>query len=174
MNDLDLAVELVNTVYALADPPDRLTDVEHFRAILRGGGHGPLAEQLVESDLLRLRTFREQLRTVFHAEDPTEAATLVNAMLQDASAVPQLAVGDNHRLGLSWGAAEHGARALIARLTGAVCEHLTEHGIHRLGVCAAAPCECVFVDRTRPGTRKYCCDACNDRVAAAHYRRVRH
>jgi predicted RNA-binding Zn ribbon-like protein len=44
-------------------------------------------------------------------------------------------------------------------------------GTGRLGVCGSDPCRCVFVDRTRAGTRKYCCTYCNDRFAARAYRR---
>ena len=40
-----------------------------------------------------------------------------------------------------------------------------------VGVCGSDPCRCVFVDRTRGGTRKYCCTYCNDRFAARAYRR---
>ena len=49
--------------------------------------------------------------------------------------------------------------------------YVVEHGTGRLGVCGSDPCRCVFVDRTRAGTRKYCCTYCNDRFAARAYRR---
>jgi len=44
-------------------------------------------------------------------------------------------------------------------------------GTGRLGVCGSDPWRCVFVDRTRAGTRKYCCPYRNDRFAARSYRR---
>ena len=53
----------------------------------------------------------------------------------------------------------------------AVAAYVVEHGPVRLGVCGSDPCRCVFVDRTRGGTRKYCCTYCNDRFAARAYRR---
>ena len=65
----------------------------------------------------------------------------------------------------------HGIAALEARLPAAVAGFVAEHGTKRLGVCGSDPCRCVFVDRTRAGTRKYCCSYCNDRFAARAYRR---
>ena len=48
---------------------------------------------------------------------------------------------------------------------------VADHGLSGCGICGSDPCRCVFVDRTRAGTRKYCCDYCNDRLAARAYRR---
>jgi predicted RNA-binding Zn ribbon-like protein len=72
------------------------------------------------------------------------------------------------------GAQTGGIDALTARLAGALATHIASHGLRRLGICSAAPCTCVFVDHTRPRTRKYCCDQCNDGAAtAAYYQRKR-
>ncbi|MEU6584012.1 CGNR zinc finger domain-containing protein [Nocardia sp. NPDC046763] len=171
-DDLDLGVELINTVYLLADPPDRLTTTEYFRALLRRGDEIQLAAELADTDLDRLRTLREQLRPLFECEDRARATALANAMLSEYAAVPQLSQDGDGSVRIRPAGHARGFDALAARIVAAVAEHLVAHGIRRLGVCAAAPCDCVFVDRTRPGTRKYCCDGCNDRAAAAaHYRR---
>jgi predicted RNA-binding Zn ribbon-like protein len=61
--------------------------------------------------------------------------------------------------------------ALRARLLAALSAHLIRHGTVRIGVCQAEPCTCVYVDRSRARTRRYCCDQCNDRAAASAYRR---
>ncbi|MCX4095774.1 CGNR zinc finger domain-containing protein [Nocardia sp. alder85J] len=173
VTDLDLAVELVNTVYPLATPPDRLTGVEHFRGILRDVGDHTLAGQLADTDLTALRDLRARVRAVFAADTAPAAATAANAVLQDGGRAPRMVAAPDGTLRLDWVGEARGLTALAARLAAALTGHLTTHGLGRLGVCAAAPCDCVFVDRTRPGTRKYCCDACNDRAAAGHYRRRR-
>jgi predicted RNA-binding Zn ribbon-like protein len=174
MDDLDLAVELVNTVWVLSDPPDALTSTDVYSHILVSAGEGKLAAELARSDLGRLRVLRERLRPVFHAQTAQEAAALVNSLLREAQAVPQLTVTPTGRLALAWGANRRGVDALAARLAGALATHIASHGLSRLGICSAAPCTCVFVDHTRPRTRKYCCDQCNDRAAAAaYYRRKR-
>jgi len=169
MNDLDLVVELINTVWVLADPPDSLTDTNVYRDILIGVGERQLADDLATSDLGRLRALRERLRAVFHAHTAEEAATLVNRLLEEHAVIPQLVTGQEGNISLAWGAGRRAYDALAARLPAALATHLATHGLDRLGTCNAAPCTCVFVDRTRPGTRKYCCDQCNDRAAAAAY-----
>ena len=178
MNDLDLVVELINTVWVLADPPDSLTDTSVYRDILIGAGESQLADDLATSDLGRLRALRERLRAVFHAHTAQEAAALVNTLLQENAVTPQLVAGQEGDISLAWGAGRRGYDALAARLPAALAihlaTHLATHRLTRLGICAAPPCTCVFVDRTRPGTRKYCCDQCNDRAAAAAYYQRKH
>jgi predicted RNA-binding Zn ribbon-like protein len=169
MNDLDLVVELINTVWVLTDPPDSLTSIGVYRDILIGAGERQLAHDLRASDLGRLRALRERLRAVFHTQTAQEAAALVNTLLQEHAVIPQLVAGQEGEISLAWGAGRRGFDALAARLPAALATHLATYGLGRLGICQAAPCTCVFVDRTRPGTRKYCCDQCNDRAAAAAY-----
>lgn len=171
VDDLELAVELINTVYELADPPDRLTDVGFYQRGLVRLGAAELAEQLTPQDLQPLRVLRDRLRAVFVSRSTEEAKPLLNALLKEANAVPQLQLEGGGRLALDWGDGRYGYSALAARLPGALATFIAAHnGVQRLGVCAAAPCECVFVDRTRPGNRRYCCEQCNDRAASAAYR----
>ena len=60
---------------------------------------------------------------------------------------------------------------LTARLATALAEAVAARGFSRFGTCDAGPCSCVYLDRTRSGNRRYCCDICNGRAAAAAYRR---
>lgn len=169
MDDLDLVVELINSRWVLADPPDRLSRIDYYRDVLVRCGEAQLADELNPADLDRLRTFRERLRAVFHAPSENAAVALVNTLLRQANVIPQLTSKIDGDLTISWAASRHGLEALAARLPGALAEHIANHRMRRLGVCAATPCDAVFVDRTRPKTRKYCCDQCNDRAAAAAY-----
>ena len=142
-SDLDIVVLLLNSLDLLEDPPDRLAG---------------------------LRQLREALRAVFHAGSPAEAASLLNPMLVHASAVPQLmASGAGLRIQVAPQA--RGLAALSARLPAALAEYIAHRGVGRLGTCAALPCQCAFLDRTRAQTRRFCCTACNDRAAALLYRR---
>ncbi len=43
----------------------------------------------------------------------------------------------------------------------------------RIGRCAGAPCCCVFVDRSKNRSRRYCTQLCADRVNQANARRRR-
>jgi predicted RNA-binding Zn ribbon-like protein len=168
--DLDLAVELINTHWVLANPPDRLTDVGVYQRILRDAGEETLATELTGTDLGELRALRDQLRPVFAAQTTETAAGVVDEMLRDA-VLPARLAADAAAARWDWGAGQHGIAALRARLLAALATNLIRHGTERMGVCQASPCDCVYVDRSRARTRRYCCDQCNDRAAAAAYRR---
>ena len=169
-SDLDLVVLLLNSLDLLEDPPDRLTDLNWLGEVLAAVGRDDIGGALTAADLAGLRQLRESLRAVFQARSPAEAASLLNPMLVDASAVPRLmASGGGLRLQVAPEA--RGLAALSARLPAALAEYIAHRGIGRLGTCAALPCQCVFLDRTRARTRRFCCTACNDRAAALLYRR---
>jgi predicted RNA-binding Zn ribbon-like protein len=168
-HDVDLAVELINTYWVLDSPPDSLIDISAFQRILRDAAEDNLADQLGPTDLDELRALRDRLKPVFAAGTIEEAVSALNPMLRKTTA-GQLALRDRTA---HWdpAAGQHGMAALRARLLAALAAHLVRHGIVRLGVCQAAPCNCVYVDHSRARTRRYCCDQCNDRAAAAAYRR---
>jgi predicted RNA-binding Zn ribbon-like protein len=168
--DLDLAVELINTHWVLASPPDRLTDIAVFRRILRDRGEHTLASQLLPNDLPALRTLRTQVKPVFAAATTGAAVAILDPLLRDATIPARLAPADGSAR-WDWGADQLGITALRSRLLAALATHLTRHGTTRLGICQADPCRCVYLDRSRARTRRYCCDQCNDRAAAAAYRR---
>ena len=168
--DLDLAVELINTDWVLASPPDRLTDIGVWQRILRDAGEVALAAQLSPDDLAELRELRAQLKPVFAAGTVAAAVGILDPLLRDAAIPARLAPGDGSAR-WDWGAGQQGMAALRTRLLTALATQLIRHGTDRLGICQAHPCTCVYVDRSRARTRRYCCDQCNDRAAAAAYRR---
>jgi predicted RNA-binding Zn ribbon-like protein len=176
LGDLDLALLLVNSHDLLEDPPDRLTDLEWLTSVLRWAGHADLADDLRPADLRRLRSLRGVLRSAFEVTDVKAAADALNPQLLKARAVFLLDVpGRSRSKGARFVAAPDrtGYAALAARLPAALAAHIAEHGVGRLGICASDPCRCAFVDRTRAGTRRYCCTVCNDRQAARAYRQRR-
>src|SRR5258708_29990185 len=92
--DLDLAVELVNTYWVLASPPDRLTDVGAWQQILRDAGEDALAGELRPDDLTELRELRDAIKPVFAAESAASAVALHDPPLRDAATPPPLVVAD--------------------------------------------------------------------------------
>lgn len=170
-SDVELALLLVNSMDLLEDPPDRLVDLGWLTHVFGRVGHGDLAGELRPRDLPRLRRLRDALRKVFETYDDGAAAAVLNPLLQKAKAIPLVDVNQLGEATLRVGVGLHGIAALEARLPAAVASFVAEHGTRRLGVCGSDPCRCVFVDRTRAGTRKYCCSYCNDRFAARAYRR---
>ena len=167
--DLDLAVLMVNTVDLLEDPPDRLSDLTWLTSAYGQVGHAALAADLSDADLPRLQDLRHGLRIAFDASDVATAAAALNPMLESARAVFVL-VPHSGAADFLVDPSRRGVDALEARLPAAVARHVAQHGVDRLGVCVGDPCRCVFVDRTRAGTRRYCCTWCNDRTAARAYR----
>jgi predicted RNA-binding Zn ribbon-like protein len=170
-SDVELALLLVNSMDLLEDPPDRLADLHWLTQVFTRVGHADLAGALTPRDLPRLRRLRDALRAVFETYDDDEAAAVLNPLLEKARAIPLLARKQDGSTALVVGIGLHGISALEARLPSAVASFVAEHGTRRLGVCGSDPCRCVFVDRTRAATRKYCCSYCNDRFAARAYRR---
>ena len=132
-----------------------------------------MAVELRPSDLDGLHVLRAGLRTAFEASEVGVAAGILNPMMVSAGAVPLL-VEDPAAPGrgrFETAVDRRGLAALEARLPLAVARQITAFGIARLGTCGSDPCRCAFVDRTRAGTRRYCCVWCNDRSAARAYRR---
>jgi predicted RNA-binding Zn ribbon-like protein len=170
-DDLTLAVLLVNSLDDMADPPDRLTGIDWYAAVLRETGHPGQAAALRPADVPGLVALRTGLRAAFTADTAEAAAAALNPLLLSAGAIPVLVPAADGTPGLAVAPGETGAGALSARLPAAVAGFIARHGLRRLGSCAARPCACVFVDRTRAGNRRFCCDQCNDRAAASAYRR---
>jgi predicted RNA-binding Zn ribbon-like protein len=168
--DLDLAVELVNTYWVMTTPADRLTGTAVYQRILYDAGEGGLAAQLFAANLAELRILRSDLAEVFAATTTQDAVDRLDPLLADAAVTARLTVDDNNARWV-YSSDRNGVSALSGRLLGALATHIIRTGTQRMGVCQATPCNCVYIDRSRARTRRYCCDQCNDRAAASAYRR---
>jgi predicted RNA-binding Zn ribbon-like protein len=168
-SDVELALLLVNSHDLLEKEPDRLADLTWLTRAFTSVGHGDLVAALSDEDLSGLRELRDALRRVFESDDAGEVAAALNPLLERTRTL--LVVGPDGNPALQVGVGLRGLAALEARLPAALASYVADHGLDRLGVCGSDPCRCVFVDRTRAGTRKYCCTYCNDRFAARAYRR---
>jgi predicted RNA-binding Zn ribbon-like protein len=172
-DSIALAVALANTWDVLNDPPEHLDDVEMLRVILKAFELNEEAERARDRDLAPLRAVRDRLRAAFGAADESTAVETLNALAREAGAIPQLAPKDGgwtFRYGV-------GRRPLADELAGrasvALLGVIEEGGWSRFGLCAASPCCCVFVDRSRNRSRRYCCHYCADRATQAAARRRR-
>jgi predicted RNA-binding Zn ribbon-like protein len=163
-----LAVALVNTWDELEEPPELLRDVPVLQRVLQRHGFESEAQQVTERDLDGARKLRDRLRTAFEVDRAEIAVGFLNQILDGSEAKPQL-TRDDHAWRLRW----YGAPLDVLASTTAMSllEAIRDDGWERFGVCAAAPCCCVFVDRSRNRSRRYCSTLCADRVAQAAYRR---
>ena len=162
---LRAAVDLVNT----AEEPDTLTSVaeldawysEHRFTGRRDGD---------EAELAALRALRPVLRELLTA-DRDRAAELVNAMLADADALPQLVRHD----GLDWHihAVPRDApldRRVVVETAMAMVDVIRTGELSRLSVCADDRCGGLVLDLSRNRSRRFCSTTCANRNAVAAYR----
>lgn len=173
----DFAVRLVNT-----EEPGRgtdvLTSVETVKELF--GPSKQAARRASEADIARLRAVRTRLRAVFTAaseEDEVRAVDLLNALLMEYPASPQIA-GHDYRdeegnprwhLHLAENPANAGAGYAAIACMG-LAFSLTDLGVDRLGICEADPCRNAYLDTSTNRSRRYCSDRCATRANVAAYR----
>ena len=166
------AVDLMNTWDELEPPAERLRDTATLKRFLERRGLRAEARGATSRDLARVRSVRDGLRASFTAEDEEAAVVRLNRVLDRSRARPQLA-----RSGDGWQVRWVGGVVDVVASTAAMAllEAISEDSWERFGTCAGAPCCCVFVDRSKNRSRRFCSDLCADRVAQAALRaRRRH
>jgi predicted RNA-binding Zn ribbon-like protein len=162
---LRAAVSLVNS----AEDPDTLTDVSQLDAWYEEHGFTGRHDSSA-SELEAVRALRPVLRRLLTAERD-DAAELVNAMLADAQAVPQLRRHD----GLDWHI--HAVpldapldRRIAVEVAMAMVDVIRADELSRLAVCADQRCDGLVLDLSRNRSRRFCSTACANRNAVAAYR----
>lgn len=130
-----------------------------------------LAELAQDQDAAVLHRFALELRAVFEAGTAAEVVRLVNALLARHPITPQISDHDPDRLHLHVApTVASAADQLIAESLLGVAGVVCDLGPGRLGVCAAAGCERVFIDTSPNSSRRYCSDRCSSRANVAAYR----
>jgi predicted RNA-binding Zn ribbon-like protein len=165
-----LAVDLVNTWDLLEADPELLKDTATLKRFLARRGYGE-ALRTSGRDLADMRRLRDDLRSAFTAADEDAAVATLNNVLSHTAAKPQFA-----RAGEGWAMRWAGrvSDVVTAQTAMSLLEAIRDDGWERFGICAGAPCCCVFVDRSKNRSRRFCSQLCADRVAQSlHRRRVR-
>ena len=162
---LRAAVALVNS----DSEPDTLVEVGDLDAWyseygFTGRRDGDRAE------LEALRALRPVLRELLTC-DRDRAAALVNTLLAEARAMPQLLRHD----GLEWHIHAVPADAPLARRVAvetamAMIDLIRADDLSRLSVCADSHCEGLVLDLSRNRSRRFCSTTCANRNAVAAYR----
>jgi predicted RNA-binding Zn ribbon-like protein len=177
--ELDLAIRFVNTYDLLETPPDLLSIPKLVR-MAHLTGHDDLAARFGALDATpagdeavnRLRALRALLYPVFVATDDPGAVAAMNDALDHAHGRPRLRIDADGsvRFGVGRPDGTDPVEEMAALATDALARALAVGGAARFGTCSGDPCRCVYVDRSRAGRQKFCCELCNDRMAAAAYR----
>jgi predicted RNA-binding Zn ribbon-like protein len=123
-----------------------------------------------QAELSAVRALRPRLERVWElAED--DAADLVNALLREASALPQLVKHDN------WGYHLHATPAdapladrMAVEAAMAFTDVIRTGQLDRLRLCAAHDCDHVHVDLSKNRSRRFCSLSCSNRTNVAAYR----
>ncbi|MBY8870342.1 CGNR zinc finger domain-containing protein [Micromonospora sp. PLK6-60] len=167
--ELRLAVALLHSYWTLQEPADQLS-VARLRAAGRELGLATATDALGEADLPALRALRERLYEVFAAPDPAARVVTLNGVLAGVSAGTAVEPAPDGTLRLGPLPRPDPVGPFAALVTGALARAAVTGGAERFGVCAADPCRAPYLDRTRAGRQRYCCELCNNRAAAAAYR----
>lgn len=165
---LSLAVDLVNS---RLDGEESLADLAALRAFLDGHDVSG-SRSLSRDDLEEVHALRPRLRAVWAARDMRTAAAVVNGMVAEAGALPQLTDHDGFDWHLHWTAPSARVASRLAADAGmAIAELLRDDGAERLRTCEAPGCDAVFVDLSRNRSRRYCDTGnCGNRMHVAAYR----
>jgi predicted RNA-binding Zn ribbon-like protein len=162
---LQAAVDLVNS----GEDPDTLTSIgqadDWYDRYRYTGRRDHDAAELAE-----LRAVRPTLRALLTA-GRDEAAAMVNRMLAEGRAVPQLVRHDD----IDWhvhavAADEPLVRRVIVETAMAVADLIRGDEMSRLSICADENCAGIVLDLTRNRSRRFCSTTCANRNAVAAYR----
>src|SRR5215831_17464701 len=164
-----MAVDLVNSWDEYDDPPELLSARWLWRW-LAWHGLEQAAEAVSERDVPRARELRARLVSVFDAGGEDEAVGLLNDLVAELGTPPRLErIASGWRL-RAWPDEDAGVDGAVARAAVGLLESIRDLGWGRFGRCDAAPCRCVYLDRSRNRNRRFCCGLCADRWAQASLR----
>jgi predicted RNA-binding Zn ribbon-like protein len=169
-----MAIRLVNTIDLLNDPPELLPDVDGLQRLLVREGYDAGAARATERDLRTVHGLRERVTEAMDTRDEGIAALLLTSAADDIDFRPRVVTGPGGTRELRFGPPPgDGLAAFAATIVMGLMQLLVDGGWSRIGRCAGAPCCCVFVDRTKNRSRRFCCQLCSDRVNQANARKRR-
>ena len=155
--------ELVNTMPGSIpgdSSPDSLTTLEDLDAFFAGQPWTGRFDR-DPAELEAVRDLRPRLRRFWEA-DETDVVTMVNDMLGEAGAVPQLVDHDGASAGTStrrrWRAPL--AERMAAEFAFGMVDVVRAGGLDRLRVCEGDDCDDVIVDLSKNRSRRYCDGGC--------------
>jgi len=169
---LRAAAALVNTLPE-TDPEgiDRLRTQDDLAAYL---AEFPFSGTIRRDDLelSQLRAARGRLRELW-AGDRAAAVPIVNALLRDGKALPQLVIHDDYDWHVH--ATDEGdplALRIMVEVAMAFVEVIRLDRFDRVRVCDADDCDAVYIDYSKNGSKRYCDTGnCGNRMNVNAYRR---
>lgn len=162
---MQAAVALVNS----AEAPDTLTTVDQLAAFF--AEHRYTGERRGDAtELAAVRALRAPLRELLTADRDT-AVEIVNGMLTEHTAVPQLVRHDGEDYHLHAVGPDTPFAVRVAVETAmAMTDLIRADELRRLSICADETCGGIVLDLSRNRSRRFCSTACGNRIAVAAYR----
>jgi predicted RNA-binding Zn ribbon-like protein len=168
-HDTELALQAAVTLVNSADEPDTLSTVADLDRVWDDYSYTGRHDR-TRAELDAVRALRPRLRRVLTA-DREGAVGLVNDMLSEARAVPQLvrhgdfdwhihAIDQDQPLD----------RRILVETAMAMIDVIRADEMSRLAVCADDTCEAVVLDLSRNRSKRFCSTTCGNRNAVAAYR----
>jgi predicted RNA-binding Zn ribbon-like protein len=164
---LQAAAALVNTAsYDAAETLDTPAELDVF--VTRWGWTG--SRKHSEAELQAVQNLRPRLREIWSA-DEDGVVEIVNTLLREARALPQLVKHDEWSYHLHAWLPEHPlADRMAVEAAMAVVDVVRTGELDRLRVCAADDCEDVVVDLSKNRSRRFCDSGCGNRANVKAYR----
>jgi predicted RNA-binding Zn ribbon-like protein len=164
------AVDLVNTLPGF-DDDDTLKTRDDFDEFLRANPYtGTIRRD--DAELAAVRGIRPRLRALWDV-DREGAVPLVNEMLRDGHALPQLTIHDGYdwHIHATTDDAPLATRIMVEAAM-AFVDVIRSDEYERVRVCAADDCDAVYIDYSRNGSKRYCDTGnCGNRMNVNAYRR---
>ena len=168
-HDTEVSLQAAVTLANSAAAPDTLETIEaldEYYAEFEYSGR----RDRDQAELDAVRALRPVLRELL-TSDRDRAVELVNAMLSEAHALPQLVRHDHWDWHLHAVTPEAPLPTRIAVETAmAMVDVIRADELSRLGLCADESCEGVVLDLSRNRSRRFCSTSCGNRNAVAAYR----
>ena len=168
-HDTELALQAAASLVNSAEEPDTLTTVSELDQVWDDYSYSGRHER-TRAELDAVRAIRPRLRSLLTA-DRAGAVNLINEMLSEARAVPQLVRhGD-----FDWHIHAIDQQApldtrILVETAMAMIDVIRADEMSRLAICADDTCEGVVLDLSRNRSRRFCSTTCGNRNAVAAYR----
>jgi predicted RNA-binding Zn ribbon-like protein len=160
------AAALVNTD---SDGNEQLAEPDDLQAFITEWGWTG-SRTGARSELEAVRAVRSRLRGVWETDEPG-AVAIVNDLLRDADALPQLVKHDGWDYHVHATSSEAPLADRIAvDAAMALVDVIRTNQLDRLRICAADDCSDVLVDLSKNHSRRFCDAGCGNRVNVAAYR----
>ncbi|HZC74115.1 MAG TPA: CGNR zinc finger domain-containing protein [Jatrophihabitans sp.] len=161
---LNAAVSLINSEY-----DGGLDDLAGLDAYVAEWGWTG-SRRRTRAELEAVQALRPRLRQVWF-EDKDGAVAIINQLLREASALPQLVKHDGWDYHLHATSPDQPlADRMAVEAAMALVDVVRTGELDRLRVCAADDCDDVLVDLSKNRSRRFCDKGCGNRANVAAYR----